>query len=58
MSVLKYCLKRVEVYSLGFYEALQLILVSVCTGFGLEIAKELVRGLVAWIHGVRKKVVK
>lgn len=39
MSVLKYCLKRVEVYSLGFYEALQLILVSVCTGFGLEIAK-------------------
>ena len=40
-----------------FDEALQLILLSVCTGFGLEVAKELVHTLKDWIGNFRKKVI-
>jgi hypothetical protein len=43
---------------MDFGEALQLIMVSVCTGFGLELAKELVHLLIEKFGSFRRKVVK
>jgi hypothetical protein len=39
-----------------FTDALQLILLSVCTGCGLELSKELMHTLKDWVSNFRKKV--
>lgn len=38
-----------------FADALQIVFVSVCTGFGLEIAKELVHAVTEKVKALRKR---
>ena len=41
---------------MSFEDALQLIMVSVCTGFGLELAKEMVHALVSKLRKIPEQV--